>query len=1024
VIAATALCGIGWMLSADLSRADEDRLWRYRNLGKALYENPTTQQQAVDEFRKARDLAPNSTREIINYGLALLRAGDVAGGIAQLEKAQKLDPKIPHTWFNLGIAFKKQAEFDRALPQLQEMARLVPNEPIVHYQLGALQKLANNLPAATAEFERARDLNPRLAAPHFQLFGIYRQANKPEEAAAELAKFQELKKQQEGAAVPEDMEWTVYSEIYDAPPAPPAAPPSFDAYQGERLAAGFGGENHGTLALSLDGGVRPSLIAWGNGRVALFRNGTKAVIDSGLEDLRNVVSIAAGDFDNDGLPDLAVVTTNAALLYRNIGGRFQRDGELARGSFRKAVWLDYDHDYDPDLFLLGDDSRLLRNNGAAGFSDESKRFPFVAGKALDAVRFDLEPDTPGFDLVVSYADRPGVLYRDALGGTYTAHDIPELPAGAANLRAGDANHDGRTDLAVRLPDAKSLLLANREGTFQADAAFKGNGYPFVSPVDFDGKGKGDSPGMQDGILFLGRNVTSPYGNWVELALTGVKNAKLAVGAQIEIKAGTGYYKVTYEGIPVVVRLGGRTQIDTVRITWPNGLIQNETKVPVNRLTTIKEAPRLSGSCPMIFTWNGESFQFITDVLGVAPLGASSGDGQYFPVDHDEYVSIPGEALKPRGGEYEIRVTEELREVSYLDQIRLLALDHPADVQVVTNEKFKSPPFPEFRLFGVQQRLYPVAAHDQKRADVRAALARRDRVYPDSFRRDQTGIAEMHHLDLDFGKAASTNHAALILNGWVDWADGSTFLSATQAHRDLTFPYLQVKNAAGNWQTVVEDMGIPAGKPKTIAVDLTGKFLSASREVRIVTNLCVYWDEIFLIENSAPPATRLTPVETVAADLHFRGFSKVAIHPERKQPEAFDYASVNATSMWNPTGGDYTRYGAVEKLLAAIDDRMVIMGSGDEVTLRFRTAGLPALPEGWKRDFLLLVDGWAKDADANTAFSQSVLPLPFHSMSRYPYPAGEHFPIDAEHAQYQHDYNTRPALRLIRNLTGAVTVRER
>ena len=177
------------MLSADLSRADEDRLWRYRNLGKALYENPTTQQQAVDEFRKARDLAPNSTREIINYGLALLRAGDVAGGIAQLEKAQKLDPKIPHTWFNLGIAFKKQAEFDRALPQLQEMARLVPNEPVVHYQLGALLKLGNNLPAATAEFERARDLNPRLAAPHFQLFGIYRQANRPEEAAAELAEI-------------------------------------------------------------------------------------------------------------------------------------------------------------------------------------------------------------------------------------------------------------------------------------------------------------------------------------------------------------------------------------------------------------------------------------------------------------------------------------------------------------------------------------------------------------------------------------------------------------------------------------------------------------------------------------------------------------------------------------------------------------------------------------------------------------------------------------------------------------------
>ena len=741
MIAATVLCGIGWMLSADLSRADEDRLWRFRNLGKALYENPTTQQQAVDEFRKARDLAPNSTREIINYGLALLRAGDVAGGIAQLEKAQKLDPKIPHTWFNLGIAFKKQAEFDRALPQLQEMARLVPNEPVVHYQLGALQKLGNNLAAATAEFERARDLNPRLAAPHFQLFGIYRQANRPEDAAAELAKFQELKKQQEGAAVPEDMEWTVYSEIYDAPPVPPSASPSTAVYRPEKLAAGFGGDHSGTLTLALDG-VHPSLIAWGNGRATLFRNGNKAAADSGLEDLRDVISIAAGDFDNDGLPDLAVLTANAALLYRNTGGRFERHGELARGAFRKALWVDYDHDYDPDLLLVGDDSRLLRNNGPAGFSDESKRFPFVAGRALDAVRFDLEPDTPGFDLVVSYADRPGVLYRDALGGTYTAQDVAALPAGAVSLAAGDANHDGRTDLAMRLPDGKPLLLANREGKFQPDATFKGSEFPFVRPVDFDGKGKGDSPAITDGVLSLARNVTPAYGNWLELALTGVKNAKLAVGAQIEIKAGTDYHKVTYEGIPVLVRLGGRTQIDTVRITWPNGLIQNETKVPVNRLTTIKEAPRLSGSCPMIFTWNGEGFQFITDVLGVAPLGASSGDGQYFPVDHDEYVSIPGEALKPRGGEYEIRVTEELREVSYLDQIRLLALDHPADTQIVTNEKFKSPPFPEFRLFGVQQRVYPVAAHDQQgRRRPRRARAARSRLprflppRPDRNRRD-------------------------------------------------------------------------------------------------------------------------------------------------------------------------------------------------------------------------------------------------------------------------------------------------
>src|ERR1019366_2207447 len=124
----------------------------------------------------------------------------------------------------------------------------------------------------------------------------------------------------------------------------------------------------------------------------------------------------------------------------------------------------------------------------------------------DAVRFDLEPDTPGFDLVVSYADRAGVLYRDALGGTYAAQDIAELPAGAFGLAAGDVNHDGRTDLAARLPDGQRLVLANRDGRFPAEAAPKLTEFPFVQPVDFEGKGRGDRASISsDGVLYLGRN---------------------------------------------------------------------------------------------------------------------------------------------------------------------------------------------------------------------------------------------------------------------------------------------------------------------------------------------------------------------------------------------------------------------------------------------------------------------------------------------------------------------------------------
>jgi hypothetical protein len=160
---------------------------------------------------------------------------------------------------------------------------------------------------------------------------------------------------------------------------------------------------------------------------------------------------------------------------------------------------------------------------------------------------------------------------------------------------------------------------------------------------------------------------------------------------------------------------------------------------------------------------------------------------------------------------------------------------------------------------------------------------------------------------------------------------------------------------------------------------------------------------------------MTPMPLTSADLHFRGFSQATIHPERKQPEQFDYQTVSYTSNWNPTSGLYTRYGAVDDLLREPDDRLMLMGSGDEVALRFAARDLPALSKGWRRDFLLLVDGWAKDADANTAFSQTVLPLPFHGMSSYPYPASEHYPADQVHEDYQKRYNTRPALRLIRPL---------
>jgi len=953
---------------------------QHRNLGKAFYENPTTQQNAVREFQQALELAPDSARDKLNYALALLKVqGREEEAIKLLQEVQRQDPSLPHTWFNLGIYYKHQGDTKRAIEQFLGLLARTPDESIAHYQLGTLYNQTNLHSDAQAQFEKAAELDPLLAAAPFQLYNLYRLEGNTGQANRYLADFERIQKLQKSWVIPENVEWSSYAEVYDPPEArvEAAAPPE-PKFADTRLEGTVDPTTAGLTLIDSTGSGQTDLLVWSSQGIRLFLKGQQPAAATGLEGLTGVIGVAPGDFDDDGRMDLCVLTEAGPVLYRNTGGKFVRyPANLPARRFDAAVWMDVDHDYDLDLILLGPQPALLRNQGAAGWEDRTEDFPFVKGAVTSARKLRVIPDSKAFDLAVFYRDRTPVLYRDQLGGRYTVEAFH-----------GPADTDRK----------------------QVDADFDATGRLDRARIDADGS-----------IHFL-RN-QSGWKHWIRVQLHGVRSLKLAQGALVEMKAGALYRRQFYNGVPLTFDAGEHASVDVVRITWPNGLIQNEVQQATNQTHIYQEAQRLSGSCPMIWTWNGREFQFITDVLGVAPLGARDSDGSYFPVNHEEYVEIPGAALQPvhddqKREHYEVRVTEELSEVSYLDQIQLYAVDHRAGTEIFTNEKFKGPPYPEFRLFSVERRIYPKNARDDHGEDVLPQLIAKDQRYPDHFRRSETGVADLHSLDLDFGDAAPSGKAILLLNGWVDWPDGSTFRRASQeSEAGLVMPYLQVQDAAGAWKTVNQDMGMPAGKPKTIVVPVD--FLSASRKVRIVTNLCVYWDEIFLSEGASDAQMKPALIPFHSADLHFRGFSETRIHPRRKQPDTFFYDHVSLASFWNPTPGLYTRFGQVDSLLRGVDDQLVIMGSGDEVRLQFPAAAVPAPQAGWTRDFLLKVDGWAKDRDANTAFSSTVQPLPFHGMSRYPYPASEHFPRDAMHDSYQRTYNTRPAAVLIPQLQPAV-----
>ena len=1056
-------CGAAWWMLATAQTPASSRggvlLQEARNLGKAFYETPGSSRQAVEQLRKALDLNPDSAREHLNFGLALLRAGEREEGIDHIVTAQKLDRSLPHTYFNLGIEYKKSGEAEKAIDQLLQMERLRPREAKTQYNLGALYKQIGNTRRAIEKFDRTIELDPSLAAPHFQLFGILRRTD-PERATQELEIFKGLKAATEDAAVGEDVDWSFYSELYDPSlatgDAAPAVPYKFETRDVARL----DGDALGASSLDLNGDGFADAIIWSRQSSVALLGGASDGPEAAPVSLAGASHYGAGDFDGDGLADLCRVDDNGVEVLVNDQGQRFRQAFSQAGGFDLCMFADYDHDNDYDLFALGQEKRLFQNDGEGSLTDVSGEFPFGEGRIRGAATAELFEDN-GHDFIAVYGDGVSVHQDRKLGVYGEAVEIEgaTVPSGRVRVDIVDANHDGFLDVAVTA-QVETLLLQNHYGELRrgpaiarveawADFELRGrvdaataNGVlanrgglafgeidssdelppGFAVSGDYDADGRPDllAAGPEGAVRFAA-NRTETANRGLTVRLEGVKSPAIGAGARVELKSGLGYAKQVYRGTPLHFGLGPAQGFDTIRVTWANGLIQNEMPAEPTAEGKIKEAPRLSGSCPMVFTWNGREFEYISEVLGVAPLGASLARGTYFPVDHTEFVTIRGDQLRDRDGYLDVRLTEELREVAYIDKIRLIAVDHPADTRILTSEKAKAPPFPDFKLFGVSSAIRPVAASNHRGEDVLARVAAGDRLYAD-FGRDYENRAERHSLMLEFPEFDSED-AVLFLEAWVDWSSASSIVAASQTKSAAVQPpFLEVLDERGEWVTAVADVGLPGGTLRTIAVDLRGKIPSGARIMRLTTNMCVYWDSAYIGVGTSEPDARLTHLSATTPRLRFRGFSRNYVTDGRGQPERFDYQEVSATTNWNPTPGRYTRFGDVRELLDREDDRFVIMGAGDEIELRFPSAGLPQLPAGWTRDYLLFVDGWAKENESNTAFGDSVEPLPFHSMSGYPYGPGEAYPGTPEHQADLSRYHTRPAMRLLRPLVARSTPR--
>lgn len=733
----------------------------------------------------------------------------------------------------------------------------------------------------------------------------------------------------------------------------------------------------------------------------------------------------AADIEADGDLDLVLgVSGREPLVLQNNGDGTFKEARPFGGTAPLCdfAWADIDGDGDTDAALLGEQGQLRFFSNERGGQFRARDLPPQSASGVAAISAAEVNRDGTLDLLLVKSDGAVERLSDKLEGS--AWDGSELArwtnapgqfeAGSIHLFACDLDNNGGIDLLAssETHGATRVWLSDVQGSFKPLAAPLEAGLDAVVDLNEDGRLDliGRSSGRPARLLNKG---TKAY-HW-QVVRTRAQEAtgdqrinSFGIGGEIEIRAGLLVQKQPITSPMLHFGLGEQTQVDVARIIWPNGVLQAEFELKGDQVALAEQ--RLKGSCPWVFAYDGKQVRFVTDTLWRSPLGLKiNAQDTAGVMMTEEWIKIRGDQLAPREGFYDVRITAELWETHFFDHVSLMVLDHPAETQISVDERFAVPP-PALKVYPTsQQRAFAVALDDGG-SDVSAIVSETDGRYLDNFGRGRyQGITREHFVELELPIDAPRDFPLwLVASGWIHPTDSSINVAVSQGGQAKPQGLsLEVADGRGGWTTALPALGFPAGKNKTVLLELTNIFRNnAPRRLRLRTNLEIFWDKLAWAVGLPQTELKTERIMPSAAELRFRGYSVVA-QADKSSPELPDYNRLAGTlPRWRDLVGYHTRFGDVGELLREVDDRYVIMNAGDEMLFRFPAP--PPPPAGWVRDFVLVCDGWEKDGDYNTTFSKTVLPLPTHENADYSKqsPRLEEDPVYRRHQKDWQDYHTR------------------